>query len=186
MILGTADIFLLVFIVAALVLGFFWGSVRSLLLAAAWLIAFLAGAYLMVQFGTYLADQWENFPATFSEMAAFGIVYVGLLIASPVIVFLVSRSYSNLTRYQVADDLLGAALAVFVALLCIAGLEIVLATFYGSGTTVDAGGGPQWTANLWDSLINSTIGGAIWDYLVPVIGWILGPILPADVSAVFG
>ena len=40
-------------------------------------------------------------------------------------------------------------------------------------------GGPDWTANLYQSLLNSTIGRGINEQLVPLIGTVLGPILPS-------
>jgi len=186
MIIGTTDIFLLVIIVSTLVVGFFWGAARSLMLLAGWLVAFLVGVYLKLELGSYLAEQWTNFPPAFSEMAAFGLIYVGLLLAAPVLVFILSRGNQHLTRFQVLDDLTGALFAVLVALLGIAGLLIVLSTFYGTDSTiVGPQGGPEWVSNLYQSLLNSTIGGGINELLVPLIGTLLGPILPADVREVF-
>ena len=76
---------------------------------------------------------------------------------------------------------------MFVAVLGIAGVMIILATFYGTGeVVVDATGGPEWTAALYQSLIDSTIGSGISERLIPLIGLILGPILPANVRDVFG
>ncbi len=84
------------------------------------------------------------------------------------------------------DDLTGALVAVSVALLGIAGTMIVLATYYGNGSTViDPAGGPQWTATLYQSLLLSSIGAGINDTLVPFIGVVLGPFLPSTVSEVF-
>jgi hypothetical protein len=187
MTIGTTDIFLLVIIVSALVVGFFWGAARSVMATAAWLVAFLAGAYLKLELGTYLARQWTNFPAAFSEMAAFGIIYVCLLLAAPVLIVVSTRGSQHITRMQVLDDLAGAAFAAFVAVLGVAGLIIVLATFYGTGETIiDKMGGPDWTANLYQSLLNSSIGRGINEHVVPLIGFVLGPILPADVREVFG
>jgi len=187
MTIGTTDIFLLVIIVSTLVVGFFWGAARSLLLVAAWLLAFLAGAYLKLELGAYLAKQWDNFPAAYSEMAAFGLIYMGLLLAAPVFIVVVTRGNQHVTRSQVLDDLVGAVFAVFVAVLGIAGVLIVLATFYDTTEIIiEAQGGPAWTATLYQSLLDSTIGSGINDELVPIIGTLLGPILPADVREVFG
>jgi uncharacterized membrane protein required for colicin V production len=187
MTIATTDIYLLVIIVSTLVVGFFWGAVRSLMLLAAWLLVFLVGAHLKVELGAYLTRQWTNYPPGFSDMAAFGIIYVGLLLAAPVVIFVGTRSGQNVSRFQVIDDLAGALVAVFVAILGIAGLLIVLSTFYGTGSTViDPLGGPQWTATLYQSLVNSTIGSTIERYLVPLIGAVLGPVLPIDVREVFG
>ena len=184
--IGTTDIFLLVIIVSTLVVGFFWGAVRSLMLFAGWIIAFLTGAYLQQELGAYLARQWDNYSAAFNQMAAFGIIYVFVLLSTPVIIFIVTRSSQRITRYQVLDDLVGAGFAIFVAVLGIAGVLIVLATFYGDGEpVVESAGGPAWVANLYQSLLLSNIGGNINEHLVPIIGFVLGPVLPANVREVF-
>jgi uncharacterized membrane protein required for colicin V production len=187
MTIASTDIYLLVIIVSTLVVGFFWGAARSLMLLAAWLLVFLVGAHLKVELGSYLTRQWTSYPPGFSDMAAFGIIYVGLLLAAPALIFVGSRGNQRVSRYQVVDDLVGALLAVSVAVLGIAGLLIILSTFYGTGETfVDPLGGPEWTANLYQSLLNSSIGDSIQRIVVPLIGTVLGPILPIDVREVFG
>ncbi len=184
--IGSTDIFLLVIIVSTLVVGFFWGAVRSLMLFAAWILAFLTGAYLQIELGTYLARQWDQYAPAFSQAAAFGIIYVFLLLGAPVVIFIVTRSNQRVTRFQVLDDLTGALFAVFVAVLGIAGILIVLSTYYGDGLpTVDPTGGPQWTADLYQNLLLSNIGSGVNEHLVPIVGFILGPILPDSVRDVF-
>jgi len=185
--IGTTDIFLLVIIVSTLVVGFFWGALRSLLLFAIWVLAFVFAAYLKNDLGSYLARQWDQFSAGFNDMAAFALIYLGVLLVAPVVIFISTRGNQRVTRYQVLDDFTGAFFALAVALLSIAGTMIVLAGFYGPGPfLVETAGGPQWTANLYQSLLSSTIGGAINDTLVPLIGFVLGPVLPASVREVFG
>lgn len=184
--IGATDIFLLVIIVSTLIVGFFWGAARSLMLLAAWLLAFLAGAYLKLQLGSYLDGQWSNFPPGFNDIAAFGLIYVSLLLAAPVIIVMVTHGSQRVSRYQVLDDLVGAFFAVFVAVLGIAGVMIVFSMFYQpEGTFVADLGGPAWTARLYESLLSSNIGGGINEHLVPLIGTLLGPILPASVREVF-
>jgi uncharacterized membrane protein required for colicin V production len=187
MAIGTMDIFLLVIIVSTLIVGFFWGAARSLMLLAAWLLAFLAGAYLKLELGSYLARQWTNYPGTFSEMAAFGLIFMGMLVVAPVAIVMVTRGNQRISRHQAFDDFAGALIAVFVSVLAIAGLLIVLSTYYGPPETfVENPGGPEWTASLYQSLVNSSIGAGVNEHLVPLIGTVLGPILPADVREVFG
>lgn len=187
MTIGSTDIFLLVIIVSTLVVGFFWGAVRSLLLLAGWIIAFLTAAYLQQELGAYLSRQWDNFTPAFNQMAAFGIVFVFMIVATPPLIFVVTRGSQRVTRYQVLDDLVGASFAVFVAVLSIAGVLIVLATYYGDGQpVVESAGGPLWVANLYQSLLLSNIGSSINEHLVPLIGFVLGPVLPHDVREVFG
>jgi uncharacterized membrane protein required for colicin V production len=184
MTIGTTDIFLLVIIVSTLVVGFFWGALRSLLMLAAWGAAFVVGAYLKTQLGAYLDREWGQFSTAYNDMAAFGIIYIFLLLGAPVAIFISTRGDQELTRYQVLDDLVGAFFAVFVAVLGIAGTMIVLSTFYGTEGVVDPGGGPQWTATLYQNLLLSSIGSGAYDVLAPIIGFVLGPILPSDVREV--
>ena len=186
MTIGTTDIFLLVIIVSSLVIGFFWGAARSLMLFAAWILAFLAGAYLQTELGAYLASEWPEFDAAFNQMAAFGIIYVFLLVSAPIVIFVVTRSNQRVTRYQVLDDITGALFATFVAVLGIAGILIILATYYGDGDpAVEQLQGPLWTSNLSQSLLLSNIGGNINEHVVPLIGTVFGPILPDVVADVF-
>ena len=184
--MGTTDIFLLVIIASTLVVGFFWGAVRSVTLLAAWLLAFLGGAYLKLELGSYLAAQWTNYDASFNEMAAFGIIYMVIFLTAPFVIFITTRSNQRISRFQVLDDLAGALFAVFAAVLGIAGLMIVMSTFYDvEGPSVTAGAGSEWVATLYQSLLASNIGSGIQEQLIPIIGTVLGPLLPADVREVF-
>ena len=184
MTIGTMDIYLLVIIVACLVVGFFWGAARSIMLLGAWLLAFVTGAYLKLEVGSYLASRWTNYSPAFSDTAAFGIIYMGILLLAPFLIVATTHGDQRVSRIQALDDLVGAFFFMLVAILGIAGLIIVLATFYGTDGVADVTGGPDWTANLYTSLVGSTIGGAIQDTVVPILGALLGPILPPDVREV--
>lgn len=180
--LGTTDIFLLVILVSSLIVGFFWGAARSLMMLAAWLLALLAGAYLQLNVGSYLSSQWTNFDSAFNEMAAFGIIYFAILIAAPVVVFVMARGNQRISRWQVLDDTVGAVFAVFVAFLSIAGIMMILSTYYEpEGIFVPPKVGPEWTAQLYQSLLGSNIGAGINERLIPIISTVLGPLLPAAI-----
>jgi hypothetical protein len=183
--IGTMDIYLLVILVASLVAGFFWGATRSVMLLAAWLMAFVAGAYLQLELGSYLAKTWTNYLPGFNLMAGFGIIYMVILLAAPIVIMVSTRGSQRISNSEALDDAAGALVAMFVALLGIAGLMIVFATFYGDGQPfVVARGGPEWTASLYQSLLDSTIGSSIQQHLIPLMGTVLGPILPPDVREV--
>ena len=185
MTIGTMDIYLLVIIVAALVVGFFWGAARSLMLLAAWLLAFVGGRLPAAPAGLLpgLASGPATRPASArwrpSASSTWACCWRHPSSSWP------PRGHQRFFASQALDDVVGALVAMSVAILGIAGLMIVLSTFYGSGEPfVDPAGGPDWTAQLYQSLLDSTIGGAIDEQLVPVLGTILGPILPPDVREV--
>ncbi|CAN5779331.1 hypothetical protein BH23CHL8_BH23CHL8_28110 [soil metagenome] len=181
--MGTTDIFLLVVVVGATLVGFFWGAARSLMLLAASLGAFVAGAYLKIQLGSWLARQWTNFDPVFNDMAAFGIIFVGFLVMAPIAIAVGTSGDQGVSRYPVLDDAVGAAFAGFVAILGIAGVMVVLATYYLDRSLVDVGA-PEWVTSLNQSLLGSGLGAAIQERLIPLLGAVLGPLLPPDVRAV--
>lgn len=176
----TTDIFLLVIIIASLLVGFFWGAMRSLMLLAAWLIAFIVGAYLQLQVGAWLSRQWTNFDPAFNQAAAFAIVFVVFLLLAPVIIILGTDGDQRLSRSQVLDDAVGATFACFVAVLGIAGLMIILSTYYGDRPVSDIAA-PDWVTDLYRNLQASGTGRAIDERLIPLISAILGPLLPPHV-----
>ena len=111
--MNTADIFLLVIVIGAMLVGYFWGAARSLMLLAAWFLAFIIGAYVQITFGGWLAKQWTNFDAGFNQAAAFGIVYLGLLLLAPIVIVIGMPGDQRLSRSQVLDDVVGAVFAGF-------------------------------------------------------------------------
>jgi uncharacterized membrane protein required for colicin V production len=177
--MGVTDIVLAAIMVAAFIVGFFWGARRSVFLIAAWVAAFVAAAHLRVSFGSYLARQWDQFTPAFNLMAAFGLIYVGLLLFAPVAIYVWTTGGHSVSRSQTLDDISGAFIALAVAVLGIAGTMAVLSTYYGAGGS--ASGGPTWTAALHDTLQASRIGAAIDERLVPLIAVVLRIVLPPDV-----
>jgi membrane protein required for colicin V production len=178
--MNTTDIFLLVIIVASLLVGFFWGAARSLLLLAAWLVAFIFGAYLQLQVGAWLTRQWTNFDPGFNQAAAFGIIFLGILLLAPIVIVIGTDGDARLSRSQVLDDAVGAVFAAFVAVLGIAAVMIILSTYYAD-REVNQISAPDWVTNLYLSLEASGTGRAINERLIPLIAAVMGPLLPPHV-----
>lgn len=178
----SADILLVLIIGGAALIGFFWGVLRMLLLLAGWVVVFIAAAYVADPLGRYLAGQWTSLGAAYNYMAAFGIAYaVGFVIAI-IVVQMTTRGAQDLTRFPVLDDLAGTAIGAAVAVLALAGLVVIMRTFYGE-TAPGAALGPEWTLSLYRGLVDSLIGGDIARTLVPMLGTLLGPVLPATVRS---
>ena len=102
------------------------------MLFAGWLLAFLAGRLPEARSS---APTWRNSGTTTRRLQPDGRLRPHLRASCccprPSIIFVVTRGSQRVTRYQVLDDLVGAVFAVFVAVLGIAGVLIVLSTFYG-------------------------------------------------------
>lgn len=179
--MDSFDIYLIVIFTVATLVGFFWGAMRSLLLLGVWLAAFLVAAHVKIAAGSLLARQWFQFDPAFNEMAAFGLVFVGIVLVAPVLIFIGTKGDQSLTRWPLVDDLIGALFAFAAAVLAVAAVIIVLETFYGT-PRAEFGGNPQWTADFHASLTNSAIGSSIQDRLLPLMEPVLRLLIPADVA----
>jgi uncharacterized membrane protein required for colicin V production len=175
----SADILLLLILAGAFLIGFFWGIVRGLLALAAWVVVFLLSAHLSVPVGDYLTRQWSNFSPEYTHMLSFLIVYALLMLLSLILIHIGVKGSQDVSRWPLADDLVGGALAVALAILIIAGTIAILQIFYKPEPLSSASA--QWTLDLYNGLHSSTIGGQIESGLVPFIASILGPLLPPSV-----
>ena len=179
----SLDIVLVLVIAGAFIVGFLWGVIRSLLMFVAWFVVFVLSALLSVPVGDYLTTQWSNYDADWDHMAAFAILYFAGLVLAAILLWIGVKGAQGLSRYRLLDDSVGGAFMAATAALGIAGVIIILATAY-QGPTGTQVNGPDWTRDLYQSLLDSRIGDAIARTLIPALGTLLGPLLPAYVRQV--
>ncbi len=179
----SVDIILVLIIAAAFLVGFLWGIIRSLLMLAGWFVVFVLAAILSVPVGDYLTGQWTSYGPEWNHMAAFAILYIGLLIVAMILCWIGIKGAQGLSKYRLLDDIVSGSVMAVVAILGIAGVMVVLASAY----TGPAGAsilGPDWTRQLYQNLLDSQIGAALDRTLIPFLGSILGPLLPSHISRV--
>jgi hypothetical protein len=173
----SGDVVLLLIIGASFLLGFLWGVVRSLLMLAAWFVVFIVSAYLSEPVGNYLSGQWNNLEHGYVHMVAFGLLYGAGLIVAVILVWQGTRGSQGLTRFAFLDDLVGGLVLAGVAVLGIAGVMVVLGTYYTSAPTLTG----DWSANIYHALLLSSVGSSINQNVLPGLSSILGPVLPASI-----
>jgi len=173
----SGDVVLLLIIGGSFLLGFLWGVIRSLLMLAAWFVVFIASAYLSEPVGNYLSGQWTNLERGYVHMVAFGLLYGTGLIVAVILVWQGTRGSQGMTRYAFLDDLVGGLVLACVAVLGIAGVMVVLGTYYASAPTLTG----DWSANIYRALLDSSVGSSIHASLLPGLSSILGPVLPASI-----
>ncbi|MBX3029228.1 MAG: CvpA family protein [Chloroflexi bacterium] len=179
----SVDIVLVLIIAAAFLVGFLWGIIRSLLMVAGWFVVFVIAAILSVPVGDYLTSQWTSYGPEWNHMAAFAILYVGLLILSMILCWMGVKGAQGLSKYPLLDDVASGTFMALVAVLGITGVIVVLASAYAG-----AGGmsllGPDWTRQLYQNLLDSQIGSTLQRTIIPLLGTVLGPLLPTHISRV--
>jgi len=77
------DLLVLLVFSVSFVIGFIQGTIRRLLGIASILFSFLLAANLRDPLGAFFAPHWQQFPAGYSYMIAFGLVFVTATIGLP-------------------------------------------------------------------------------------------------------
>lgn len=179
----TFDIVLVLVIAGAFVIGFLWGVIRSLLMLAGWFAVFLLAALLSVPVGDYLTTQWSAYDTHWNHMAAFAILYFAGIVLVAILIWVGIKGAQGLSKYRLLDDVVSGTIMAVVAVLAIAGLIVLLASAY-RGSLGFAVIGPDWTRQVYQSLLDSRIGDALTRTVIPVLGSLLGPLLPSYVRQV--
>ena len=82
------DVLILLFFVAAFILGFIQGAVRRLIGIGAVLFSLVLAAQLSRHIGGYLAANWTNWPANYTYMVAF----LGLFVLFVVVLAIITET----------------------------------------------------------------------------------------------
>lgn len=180
-----ADIVIVLFLAAAFLLGVVRGAVRQLIALGAWLVSFVIAAYVRGPLGDWITAQGGGYSRAYAEMLAFGLAFVVLFVLA-VLVIELGGSTIQLIQRPALDQILGGVLALGVGLLMIGALLIVLDGYYiyADGP---APGGPDiaFVRALHEALDRSAIVSSLRGSLVPGLISLLGPLLPADIRAVY-
>jgi uncharacterized membrane protein required for colicin V production len=177
-----ADFVLLLILACGFLLGFFRGVVRQGLALAAVLLVFFGAAYLRTPLGERLAAASPQFGGEYAQMIAFAVVFIGVSLAALALVEF-GGAPSRLARHPVLDDALGGVIGILLAAVAIGLLVVILDTYFLRAATVNPGE-VGWLRDIHRELGGSTIARVIHDWLIRPLGWIVGPLLPADVRAV--
>jgi membrane protein required for colicin V production len=124
------DLFVLLLLIAAFVVGYLQGTVRRLLGIASAVVSLIVAAQLSVPVGDYLAQNWGQFPPGYSRMIAFAVLFAVLLIALAVVTELYYERGPFMPRRPLVDPILGGILGVIEGAILIGVLILVLDSYY--------------------------------------------------------
>ncbi len=182
--LNVVDLVLLVILAGAFLLGFFQGAIRQLLGVLAWLISFLLAANLRDPVGDFLGQYWTFFPSGYSQMLAFGLVFIVLFVLVNIVIQARYRRAVIHSRVTVLDEIIGGILGALLAVLLVTTALIVLDSYYARGGGPGGGADVPWISQTYRSLADSRIAGGLRTSLIPSLLAILGPLLPPEVRDV--
>lgn len=177
------DVVLLVLLAAGFLLGILRGALRQLIVIGAFLVTFVAAAYLRTVVGDWILANAHDYSRDYADMLAFMGTFL-VLFALAVLVIEVGGKTIHLSQRVAVDEILGGFLMLGATLLAIAGLVIALDSYYAVNPVIGASE-LDMVRELHAALGRSAIVRFMHDALIPGLMAVLGPVLPADIRAVY-
>lgn len=165
------------------VAGAMQGAIRRLLGIASILAAFLLAANLRDPLGDFLGNNWQQFPAGYSKLLAFcilfGVLWAGL---SLVIQGFYKRTEIYASR-PVVDEIVGGLLGLVQAFLLLCVAIVILGSYV---LPAPFSGEVSYLRQVQDIVLNqSHITSALRSGVVPTLIHAVAYLLPADIVAMF-
>jgi len=178
------DWFVLGFAVLMFVLGYAQGVVRRLLGIVGVIFSFLLAANLRDTLGSFLANNWTQYPREYSYMLAFGFLFVVFEVIFTIVIQASYKPAPVFTRAPVLDELAGGLLGLVQAMLVIAVGIVILDSFF----RLPVGIGDQQVQqvkDLWGAVNASHVATVFRDTITPVLLTVAGPLLPSDIQTLY-
>ena len=172
------------FIVLMFVLGYVQGTIRRVLGIASIVFSFLLASQLRDSLGSFLASSWTQWPREYDYMLAFGFLFVlgGVVFTIVIQAFYKHTPLSD--SHPVLDELVGGLLGIVEALLMIGAGIVVLDSFFRAQVTI-GDNQIRILKDLYGAVDASGTARVFRDTLLPMFITIAGPLVPADIRALF-
>jgi uncharacterized membrane protein required for colicin V production len=180
------DLLVLLLLVTAFIIGYLQGSVRRLLGIAATIFSVIVAAQLRAPLGDYLVANWTQFPAEYSRMLGFGLVFIALSIAFTIAIEIIYERSPVLPRFPIVDPLLGGILGVIEGIVFLAVLIIILDSFFRTPIGVAINPSELPLLRDFDKAITvSQTARVLREDVIPVFFLGVGGLFPRDIRDLF-
>ena len=135
--------------------------------------------------GDFLVGNWTQFPAEYSRMLAFGLVFVLVSVTFTIIIENVYERSPILPRYPGVDPIVGGILGVVEAGIAIGAGVIILDSYFRDAGAIVRPNELLFIRDFWHALDVSATARVYRDDLINAFFVLLGGLFPEDIRALF-
>lgn len=184
--LNLFDLVVVLFLFAMFILGFAQGTVRRIVGILSIVFSFFVAAQLSVPVGTFLADNWTQYPRSYSVMIGFLAVFVAAVLAFSLVIQGTYQKTHLFSSHPIVDEILGGVLGIVQGLLVVMFLTIILDQFFlAYPHTAQAHELPV-LREVWTALNTSGTGQLLHQTLIPDLVSLTSFLIPASVRGPYG
>jgi uncharacterized membrane protein required for colicin V production len=179
------DLLVVLFLFGMFVLGFIQGTIRRVLGLASMLFSFLFAANLREPLGSYLAQNWNQFPDEYAVMLGFGIVFIAATIAFTIVIQGFYHKQELFQKATFADEMIGGLLGIVQALFLVGCIIIILDSFFQIPTIPKNENEFTWIRSLFDEMTKSGTADLFRTRLIPGFITVFGLLIPIDIQTFY-
>lgn len=181
---NPVDAILVVVLFGMFVIGYASGSVRRGTGLLAITFAFLVAGQVDGPLGSFLAQNWTQFPQAYSYMIGFLAVFLAAVIALFIVIQANLHTTHLFPRWPVVDEILGGVLGMAEGYLALLFLVTILDTYF-RGAVVASDAELPFLRSLWSALDSTWLVAGMRSEVAPVLVMIGNFLLPASIRDLY-
>jgi membrane protein required for colicin V production len=181
------DLLVVLGLLGMFVLGYIQGTIRRLLGIASILFSLLLGAQLRAPFGTFLAQNWHQFPPEYSYMVAFGTIFLAGSIAFSLLIQGVYKRAPLFARANFVDEVLGGFLGIVQGVIILGAVFLILDSYFRLplASIQYPAGELKFLRDFFEVYDKSGTGAIFRDSIIPAFLALAGIFIPEDIRNLY-
>ncbi len=180
---GTVDLLIVLYFMGFFVLGFAQGTIRRLLGIGSILFSWFLAANVASPLGTFLGENWTQFPPEYSYMIGFLTVFVAAAIAFALVIQGFYKPQPLFKNARFADEILGGLLGLVEAAIIYGAFLIILDSFFAIPGIEKGPHELPFLREIWGALDSAKITEVFRDTLIPAFFTLTGLFVPDSIQS---
>jgi uncharacterized membrane protein required for colicin V production len=179
------DLLVFAFLAAMFIVGYVQGVIRRLIGILSVTFSFILAAQLRSPVGDFLARNWTQFPADYSRMIGFGVMFAAFVLGLALVAQMSFKPVNLWPRMPILEDTVGGFLGVVQGLvILVAVIAIVDPYFRAAGASV-ANNELPFLRGFHDLLDTSATANFFRHVMIPGFNTLFGIFIPDAIKAAF-
>ena len=175
------DLLLLLFLAVTFLLGYIQGTIRRILGIGSILFAFLLAANARDGLGRFFAENWHQFPAEYSFMIAFGLIFTVAAVALSLVVQSFYKQTPLFSQATFVDEFIGGLLGIVQGMFVLGFAIVILDSYYRLPGSVPYNTELPFLRTFWEAIDASGTVHIYRETLIPNFFTLVGLFIPASI-----
>jgi uncharacterized membrane protein required for colicin V production len=185
--INVVDILVVLFLFGMFILGYAQGAVRRLIgILSITFSFFLALQLNSFWLGSFLSENWTQYPPEYSVMIGYLVVFLAAVVAFFLVVQGTYHKAEVFAKYPIVDEILGGILGVVQGVLFLLFITIILDQYFlFTGIPKDSDELP-FLRDFWTAINGSQAGAILHESVIPAFLGLVSFLVPAPMLALYG